>query len=80
MLLGLFQEGTERLGHIGESEFHAFGEPFPVSLELTLLQPEVGCQSIPAGRSLDGRDRRGRGAAEEGDLLCEQLGVLETLG
>ena len=79
VLLGLLQERTERLGHIGESKFHGFGEPFPVSLELTLLEAEVSCESVPAGRSVDLRDRRGGGAPEEGDLLCQQLGVLEFL-
>jgi hypothetical protein len=58
----------ECFGHIGESELCRFGEPFPALLELTLLEPEVGCQSVTPGLSVDLLDRRRRGADEEGDL------------
>ena len=50
MFLRLLQKSSEGLGDVGQAQVHGFGEPSPISLQLTLLEPEVGRQRGREGR------------------------------
>ena len=50
VLLGLLEQGAQRLGHVGQFERVGLGEALAVALELVALEPEVGLEGGAAVR------------------------------
>ena len=79
MLLGLLEQRAQCLGDIGETKVHGLAEPIPVPIELGLLEAEVSRERVPATCRCHLGNARGGGAAEERNLLGQDLGVVELL-
>ena len=44
MLLGLLEQGAQRLGHVGQFQRVGLGEALAVALELVALEAQVGLE------------------------------------
>jgi hypothetical protein len=79
MLLCLLEQWTYGFGNIGETEVHRLGKPIPIPIELGLFQAKVGRKSIATTRRFNCGNDCGRHTAEESDLPCQDLGMVQFL-
>ncbi len=80
MLVCLLELRAQGFGHVGQPEVRSLAEPPSVTLELALLETQVGSQRLTALRILHRGHRGGECPAEEGDLLGEDPRVVQLLG
>ena len=80
MLLGLFQEWSQSLGHIGQIQFVRLSKALPVALQLVGLQAQICLQSVATVVcSLDRRHYRRGFPSQERHLFGQDLRVRQLL-
>jgi hypothetical protein len=80
VLLRLFEQRSERLTHVGQTQLVGLAETLPIPLELLLLEMQISFEGTT--RVCGGRDAphgRGRLTTEESHLGGKDPGVVELL-